>query len=167
LTGFGLPSATSSVFPDFHHREDKETWQSVVDFAGEVHTQGIGVGDILYIPTPGKEHVALIVGWGPLLKTWQILHMFNEIRYDYSISLSRTYQDGYVPYVVDHGTQRQTADQSLSRPYYFLNWSPTFTGSTDFHEVSEWRFQKLPDVVCKPSNDVITLQEGMTRVERT
>lgn len=156
--GFGLSSVDSTLIPD-PNSPNEEKWQSVIDLARSVHDAGIGVGDILYIPTPGKEHVALIVGWGPPFRSW------TEFL-DSSVSVNYNYKEGDVPYIVDHGLQRWVAAQPSGRPYYFLAWSPSYGASNDLHKVSKWTFETVPSVVCKSSNDVITFEEAMTKIER-
>jgi hypothetical protein len=99
---------------------------------------GFGVGDIMFTGVSGKEHVAIIVAWGPALSNWSELNnLYNEINDERKQLSNIMTSENTVPYVVDHGPHGEFAINklaqrftyrgllSLPKPYYALEWDST------------------------------------------
>jgi hypothetical protein len=110
--------------PDF---EDMQTIKNIWD-SSNPPGHGAARGDIVWAPKEGFEHMMMVVGWGPMLITWEEIDAFwaancsewNDehtqcLEYDYTV-LTTDYPEsnhafaynphpdfGYVPYLVDHG----------------------------------------------------------------
>jgi hypothetical protein len=109
-----------------------------------LNNQKVGIGDVFYakrasmsdedVPVP---HTAIIVGWGPIIDTWDGLVLAMQS------PLSPTYTDeNPIPYVVDHGPHGEIALGgnysrqnpyhpdlvSGPRPYYALMWKLVLSG---------------------------------------
>jgi hypothetical protein len=104
----------------------QQVWLANPDIYGEKDTDGHGIakGDIAWAPNPDYVHMMIVVGWGPMLISWDEIDAFWEANrdpddgsYDY-YALTPKYpgpddvfsydprpEYGYVPYLVDHGPQ--------------------------------------------------------------
>jgi RHS repeat-associated protein len=103
-----------------------------------LRSSGIGFGDVLYLVDSRPQHVALVVGWGPVvLRTDTIPN--NPHLEDYYTS------GDLVPYVVDHGGQGLGA-----RPYYVLRWNLGSYAAGD-----DWWFMAVPNEHCVEASDYI------------
>ncbi len=122
-------------------------------FQEGLYSSGIRVGDVLYLDPPGREHVAIVVGWGPIvLEDKKYPHQDDWDIIQYPTNLSDDARAFLVPYVVDHGGQGRYA-----RPYYTLRWNlETGSPSGGYHAGADWEFIKIPDEVCVELNDLVT-----------
>jgi hypothetical protein len=136
--GLPHPDADNNKCPDVERLKRQGNAQSVGAY---LNSQKVGIGDIFYARrTDGIAHTAIIVGWGPVIDTWDGLVLAMQS------PLSPTYTDeNPIPYVVDHGPHGEIAlggnyDRqnpyhpdlvSGPRPYYALMWRLVLRGGRE------------------------------------
>jgi hypothetical protein len=126
---------------------------------------GLEVGDIIYTRNPNvsdREHVVLVVGWGPYVETWAQLETIQL-----SALRPTRENDNLVPYIVDHGPHGDWANKAANigkpyaqqirgfRPYYAIRWLTEPNGSTDDTVVGIWNFAAIPTNYFLPVDAII------------
>jgi len=154
--------------PEDFIRQIKETWLSAREDDPDGH--GIVKGDIVYVKRAGVQHMMMVVGWGPVLLSWEAVDQFDpSTLIDSYPSPGDSLYGQVVPYLVDHGLHGATElgtggiptpiclTCTRPRPYYVLYWSRTVPGINTTYTLSGLDrednpplFISIPDTVSVP-----------------
>lgn len=124
---------------------------------------GLDVGDILFTDVPLTQHVVMIVGWGPAVRSWGELSRVQKSH------ISATPGANLVPYIVDHGIQGVYANNNptnvfatqigAARPYYALEWRAFTNDQSNYQAIDDWHLVALPDQITLPLG-FVSVPEG-------
>ncbi len=130
-TGFPVPSDMI--------QKTKAAWLSTGE--GDPDGHGIIKGDIVYVKKEGVQHMMMVVGWGPVLLSWEAVDQFDSsVLIDSYPSPGDPLYGQVVPYLVDHGLHGATEQEAggvptpvcstctKPRPYYVLYWNRKVPG---------------------------------------
>jgi Legume lectin domain/Putative amidase domain len=167
-----LPHPNPFPYPPISPNEKANRVVTAKAVGQKLSQAGFGVGDIMFTTVTNKQHVAIVVAWGPALSTWgELRYLYNEIQDDTAELTSVRTSLNTVPYVIDHGPHGDFAYRNpaftnndlltLPKPYYALEW-PVHKTSNVFVEINMrdllWGFVKVAPIMSFSPDDL--MKEG-------